>query len=104
MLGVLAAHELTLNASFEKMIPRSHPYIQNYLDNRSRTARAGQLAAHRGREPEGDIYDPKYLDALRKIHDELFLTPGVDRAWVKSLWAPACAGPRSPRRASAAAR
>ena len=25
---------------------------------------------------------------LRKIHDEVFLTPGVDRAWVKSLWAP----------------
>ena len=23
-----------------------------------------------------------------KIHDEVFLTPGVDRAWVKSLWAP----------------
>ena len=25
----------------------------------------------------------------KKINDELFLTPGVDRAWVKSLWAPA---------------
>ena len=26
--------KLTLSASFEKMIPRSHPYIQNYLENR----------------------------------------------------------------------
>ena len=26
--------------------------------------------------------------SLKKIHDELFLTPGVDRAWMKSLWAP----------------
>jgi hypothetical protein len=29
-----AAARLTLNASFDKMIPRGHPYIQNYLDNR----------------------------------------------------------------------
>ena len=36
----------------------------------------------------GDIFDPQYQATLRKIHDEIFLTPGVDRAWVKSLWAP----------------
>ena len=34
LLAVLAATKLGLSASFEKMIPRSHPYIQNYLDNR----------------------------------------------------------------------
>ena len=38
--------------------------------------------------PNGDIFDPKYQSTLKKIHDEVFLTPGVDRAWVKSLWAP----------------
>ena len=38
---------------------------------------------------DGDIFDPQYLEALKKINDELFLTPGVDRAWVKSLWTPA---------------
>jgi predicted RND superfamily exporter protein len=37
---------------------------------------------------DGDIFDPKDQATLRKIHDDLFLTPGVDRAWVKSLWAP----------------
>src|SRR5262245_14811245 len=34
LLAALAATRLGLSASFEKMIPRSHPYIQNYLDNR----------------------------------------------------------------------
>ena len=29
VLSVLAVTRLTLSASFEKMIPRSHPYIQN---------------------------------------------------------------------------
>ena len=36
----------------------------------------------------GDIFEPAYLQALRQINDELFLTPGVDRPGVKSLWMP----------------
>ena len=34
LLAALAATRLGLSASFEKMIPRSHPYIQNYLEHR----------------------------------------------------------------------
>src|SRR5436190_10560500 len=30
-LGYLAATKLVLNASFEKMLPQSQPYIKNYL-------------------------------------------------------------------------
>ena len=104
MLACWQATRLTLNASFEKMIPRSHPYIQNYLDNRGELRGLGNALRIVVENPEGDIFDPKYLDTLRKINDEFFLTPGVDRAWMKSLWTPACAGPRSPRRASRAAR
>ncbi len=88
LLAVLAATKLTLNASFEKMIPRDHPYIQNYLDNRVELRGLGNALRIVVENTKGDIYDPKYLAALRQIHDELFLTPGVDRAWVKSLWAP----------------
>ena len=88
LLGLLAATKLTLSASFEKMIPRSHPYIQNYLDNRVELRGLGNALRIVVENPKGDIYDPKYQATLRKIHDEVFLTPGVDRAWVKSLWAP----------------
>ncbi len=35
VLGFLAATRLTLNASFERMLPLSHPYIQNYLENKN---------------------------------------------------------------------
>ena len=28
-LGIVAVFKLTLNASFERMLPQSHPYIQN---------------------------------------------------------------------------
>jgi predicted RND superfamily exporter protein len=29
---------------------------------------------------DGDIFDPRYMEALKQISDELILTPGVDRA------------------------
>ena len=89
VLGIAAALRLTLNASFEKMIPRGHPYIQNYLENRNDLRGLGNALRIVVANPQGDIYDPKYLDTLRQISDELVLTPGVDRAWVKSLWTPA---------------
>jgi uncharacterized protein len=89
VLGVLAATRLTLNASFERMLPTGHPYIQNYLQHRNDLRGLGNSLRIVIENPAGDIYDASYLDTLRKINDELVLTPGVDRAWVKSLWSPA---------------
>ncbi|HET9025086.1 MAG TPA: MMPL family transporter, partial [Burkholderiaceae bacterium] len=89
LLGLAAAFRLTLNASFEKMIPRGHPFIQNYLEHRSDLRGLGNSLRIVVENTQGDVYDPKYIETLRKISDELVLTPGVDRAWVKSLWTPA---------------
>src|SRR5262245_43693798 len=66
-LGIVAGMKLTLNASFEKMIPRGHPYIQNYLENRNDLRSLGNSLRIVVENPSGDIYDPKYLEALRKI-------------------------------------
>ena len=38
--------------------------------------------------PGGTILDAKYLDTLAKINDEVFLIPGVERPFMKSLWTP----------------
>ena len=62
VLAVLAVTKLTLSASFEKMIPRSHPYIQNYLDNRAELRGLGNALRIVVENPKGDIYDPQYLD------------------------------------------
>ncbi|MDN3922950.1 efflux RND transporter permease subunit [Roseateles violae] len=88
VLGFVAATKLRLNASFEKMIPRSHPYIQNYLENKVELRGLGNSLRIVVANPDGDIFDAKYQDTLKQIHDELFLLPGVDRSWLKSLWAP----------------
>src|SRR6266702_3484024 len=67
LLAVFAATKLSLNASFEKMIPRSHPYIRNYLDNRLELRGLGNSLRIVVESPQGDIFDPKYLDALKRI-------------------------------------
>jgi predicted RND superfamily exporter protein len=87
-LGYCAATMLVLNASFEKMIPQSQTYIRNYLTYQKDLRGLGNAIRVVVENTDGDIFDPQYLEALKQINDELFLTPGVDRAWVKSLWTP----------------
>ena len=80
---------LSLNAAFEKMIPTGHPYIANFLDNRKQLAGMGNSLRIAVEAKDGSIFDAEYLDTVRKLNDELFLLPGVDRPYMKSLWAPA---------------
>jgi len=87
-LAYVAATRLTLNASFEKMIPQSQSYIKNYLTHQKDLRGLGNAIRVVVENSDGDVFDPRYLEALKQVSDELILTPGVDRAWVKSLWTP----------------
>ncbi|MGB5690171.1 MAG: MMPL family transporter [Woeseiaceae bacterium] len=82
------ASQLKPDASFEKMIPTSHPYIQNYLDNRADLSSLGNSVRIIVQATEGDIFDKDFQDALQKINDEVFYIPGVDRAGLQSIWTP----------------
>lgn len=82
------AFKLTINASFEKTIPSSHPYIRNYLDNEKELPGLGNTVRISVENTAGDIFDPHYLETLKKINDAVYLIPGVDRSWMKSLWMP----------------
>ncbi|MFP8777303.1 efflux RND transporter permease subunit [Hydrogenophaga sp. RWCD_12] len=82
------ATRLQLNASFEKTIPGSHPYIQNFLQYQGELSGLGNAVRIAVEKPQGSIYDAKYLDTLRRLSDEVFLLPGVDRSRMKSLWTP----------------
>ncbi len=87
VLGYKAAG-VSLSASFEKMIPHDSEYIKNYLKYKGDLPGLGNSVRIVVENKNGDILDPEYLESLRKVHEFIFLTPGVDRAWVKSLWAP----------------
>ena len=88
VLGYFAATRLALNASFERMIPQSQPSIRNYLEHKADLRGLGNSLRIVVENEDGDIFDPKYLEALKKVSDEMALTAGVDRAWMKSLWVP----------------
>lgn len=89
VITVLMAYQATkivFNASFDKMIPQNNKYIQNYLENKSELNGLGNSIRVVVENTKGDIFDKEYLETLKKINDEIFLTPGIDRGWMKSIW------------------
>ena len=70
------------------MLPQSHPYIKNYLKNKDEIRGLGNTVRIVVENTQGSILDADFLEKFRQINDEVFLTVGVDRAWVKSIWMP----------------
>lgn len=82
------ASQLKMGASFEKMLPTSHPYIANYLENKDEMAGLGNTIRIAVETTEDDIYSAKFQETLKLINDEVFFIPGVDRSGLKSIWMP----------------
>lgn len=78
--------KLELSASYEKMIPQGHPFIQSYLKHQNDLVGLGNAMRISLAVPDGSIYDARYMEALRQLSDEIFLLPGVNRLQMKSLW------------------
>jgi predicted RND superfamily exporter protein len=83
------ATKLVFNANFEKMIPHNQAYVKNYLQNKSELYGLGNSIRVVVENTRGDIFDAEYIETLKQVNDEVFLTRGVDRAWMKSIWTPA---------------
>ncbi len=80
--------QLRPDASFEKMIPISHSYVVNFLENRSDLSGLGNSVRITVETTEGDIFTAGFQQTLREITDEVFYIKGVDRAGLQSLWTP----------------
>lgn len=80
--------QLKPDASFEKMIPVSHPFIQNFLASRDDLKGLGNSVRIIVETTEGDIFTPEFQDILKQITDEVFYINGVDRSALQSLWTP----------------
>lgn len=86
-LGYFAS-QLTVNSSFDRMIPQAHPFIQEFFAVRNELSAMNDSVRIAIVNKQGSIYDPEYLETLRQINETVFLTPGVDRAFMRSLWTP----------------
>src|SRR3990167_5430309 len=80
--------DLKIAASYEKMLPSGHEYIKNFLNNRSELRGLGDSVRIVVEAKDGDIFNAEYLAELAKINDEIFILPGVDRPWMKSIFTP----------------
>lgn len=82
------ASQLKPDASFEKMLPVSHPYIQNFLHRQDDLKGLGNSVRIIVETREGDIFTAEFQDLLQRITDEVFYINGVDRSALQSLWTP----------------
>jgi uncharacterized protein len=76
------------DASFAKMIPQGHPFVQKMNDHMKDLRATGASLKVSVAVQEGDIFNDKYLSTLGQIADEIFYIPGVDKNGLKSLWSP----------------
>ncbi len=91
LVTALLAYQATLlkpNASIEKMIPSTHPYIVNFLDNKDDLASLGHAVRIIVATREGDIFTAEFQQMLQQITDDVFYVRGVDRSKLQSLWTP----------------
>lgn len=82
------ATQMSVDASFEKMIPASHPYIANFLEHRQDLTGLGNSLRIVVATEDGDIFNARYQELLKRVHDEVFFINGVDRSGLKSIWSP----------------
>ena len=80
------ATQLKVTASFDKMIPTNHEYVQNFLKNRADLTGLGNVVRVTVQAKEGDIFTPEYLEVLKQVTDKAFFIPGVNRPEMASLW------------------
>ena len=74
-------------ASWLKMVPQAHPYMQTFLQYYKDFGGANTvLVSLHARN--GTLYTPETLETLRLLTDEVFFIPGVDRARVTSIFTP----------------
>ena len=82
------AVKLRVTASYEGVMPQSQAFIKNYVAYRKQLHGLGNAVRIVVENTQGDIYQSQYLRTLQKINNKVYLMPGVDRSFMKSLWLP----------------
>ena len=82
------ATQIKRDASFLRMIPQNHEYIENMLGHWDDVKDLGNVVRIAVENKNGTIFDKEYLATLESITQEVSYLPGVNRIGIKSLWTP----------------
>lgn len=82
------AIQLKPEASFQKMVPSSHPFIQKFLSYENELRPLGNVVRVVVESKKGEVYSAEFLNTLKQVTDEVFYIPGVSRGGMKSIWTP----------------
>ncbi|MFN3580636.1 MAG: efflux RND transporter permease subunit, partial [Pseudomonas sp.] len=82
------ASKVRPDTSFAKMIPLQHPYIVNMIERQDDLANLGNSVRIAVAIEDGDIFTSEYMETLKRVNDEVFFLPGVNRSGLRSLWTP----------------
>jgi len=86
VMAWFAAHT-RVDASFNKSLPIEHPYIRVFTKYQREFGGANRvIIALMARQ--GDMFTPEFFKQLKRVTDDVFFLPGVDRAQVQSLFTP----------------
>lgn len=81
------ASNTMVDAGFNKNLPPNHEYIQTFLKHQENFGGANRVIIALTLE-EGTIFSKEYFELLRKVTDEVYFIPGVNRSQVSSIWTP----------------
>lgn len=90
VMTAVMAYSLTnlkVDASFSKLLPLQHEYMQVFLQHQDEFGGANRVIIALAVK-EGDIFNAEFFAALKAATDEAFFIPGVDRSRVSSLFTP----------------
>ncbi len=82
-----SASRLRIDASFTKLLPLQHPYMATFLKHQEEFGGANRILVALIAK-DGKMFTPEFFDSLRRVTDEVFFLPGVDRSRVQSLFTP----------------
>ena len=78
---------LRIEASFNKLLPLDHEYMQTFTEYRQEFGGADRILVAL-MVKDGDIFTSDFFSRLEAITGEVFFLPGVDRTQVYSLFTP----------------
>ena len=82
-----SATALKVDAGFNKLLPLEHPYMKTFVKYQTEFGGANRILIAITVK-KGDIFTPEFFNTLKKITDDVFFIPGVDRSQVRSLFTP----------------